>query len=172
MRAARRVARCAPPATRGCELIAVLEGDTRVSTHVACGYPRRMNPEPVVVQQDDREWESWPQEQVAERGEAQWKTLISAGVTRSEALTLGVARLRPGAALHAHRHAQHEAYLVLDGTGVVTIDGEPRRVGPGTAVFIQGNAVHSVESTGEEDLRVAYVLAADAFEDVVYAFGE
>lgn len=131
-----------------------------------------MIPEPVVVQPDDRQWESWPEEQVPQRGEAQWKTLISAGVTRSEALTLGVARLPPGGVLHAHRHEQHEAYLVLDGAGVVTVDGASRPVGPGASVFIPGNAVHSVRSTGETDLRMAYVFAADAFEDVEYVFGE
>jgi hypothetical protein len=29
-----------------------------------------------------------------------------------------------------------------------------------------------VRSTGPTDLRVAYVIAADAFEDVTYVFGE
>ncbi len=130
-----------------------------------------MSREPVVVHEDEREWETWPEEQLAERGDARWKTLISAGVTPSESLTLGVARLPPGATLRAHRHEQAEVYLVLEGRGVVTIDGSSRAVGPGASVFIAGNAVHSVESTGEADLRVAYVFAADAFEDVEYVFG-
>jgi quercetin dioxygenase-like cupin family protein len=131
-----------------------------------------MSSEPVVVHEHDREWQSWPQEQVAQRGNVHWKTLISAGLTRSASLTLGVALLPPGETLRAHRHEQAEAYLVLDGTGIVTIDGSAHAVGPGAGVFIAGNAVHSVESTGETDLRVAYVLAADAFEDVDYVFGE
>jgi quercetin dioxygenase-like cupin family protein len=130
-----------------------------------------MSPEPVVVQEDDREWESWPEEQIAQRGNAQWKTLISAGFTESQALTLGVARLPPGGTLYAHRHEQPELYLVLDGAGVVTIDGSSRVVGQGASVFIPGNAVHPVQSTGGTDLRVAYVFAADAFEDVEYVFG-
>jgi quercetin dioxygenase-like cupin family protein len=131
-----------------------------------------MNPEPAVVEQEACEWEAWPAEQVAQRGVAKWKTLISAGLTRSEGLTIGVARLPPGGSLHTHRHEQHEAYLVLDGTGVVTIDGTARTLGPGVAVFIPGNALHSVEATGESDLRFAYVLAADSFDDVEYVFGE
>jgi quercetin dioxygenase-like cupin family protein len=131
-----------------------------------------MNLEPAVVEQEAREWEGWPAEQAAERGEAEWKTLISAGLTPTAGLTLGVARLPPRGSLHTHRHEQHEAYLVLDGTGVVTIDGTARAVGPGVAVFIPGNALHSVEATGDSDLRVAYVLAADSFDDVEYVFGE
>jgi quercetin dioxygenase-like cupin family protein len=131
-----------------------------------------MSSEPVVVHEHDCEWQSWPQEQVAERGNVRWKTLISAGLTGSDSLTLGVARLSPGETLRAHRHKQAEAYLVLDGAGIVTIDGSAHAVGPGAGVFIAGNAVHSVESTGQTELRVAYVLAADAFEDVEYVFGE
>jgi quercetin dioxygenase-like cupin family protein len=131
-----------------------------------------MNVEPAVVDQHAREWEAWPAEQVAERGEAEWKTLISAGLTPTAGLTVGVGRLPPGGSLKTHRHEQHEAYLVLDGTGVVTIDGAARTVGPGVAVFIPGNVLHSVEATGESDLRLAYVLAADSFEDVEYVFGE
>src|SRR5215213_7287754 len=129
-----------------------------------------MNLEPAVVEQQAREWETWPAEQVAQRGESEWKTLISAGLTRSEGLTVGVGRLPPGGALHSHRHEQPEAYLVLDGTGVVTIEGTARPVGPGVAVFIPGKALHSVQATGESDLRMVYVFAADSFDDVVYLF--
>jgi mannose-6-phosphate isomerase-like protein (cupin superfamily) len=87
------------------------------------------------------------------------------------ALTVGIARLPARGKLRPHRHQQHEAYVVLEGTGVVTIDGSSRPVGPGATVSIPGNAVHSIESTGETDLRVAYVFAAGAFEDVEYVFG-
>jgi quercetin dioxygenase-like cupin family protein len=131
-----------------------------------------MTSKPALVREDDREWERWPREQVAQRGDVRWRTLISAGVTPSDSLTLGVAYLSPGETLCRHRHEQAEAYLVLDGTGILTIDGAPHALEPGTGVFIPGNAVHSVESTGQIDLRVAYVLAADAFEDVEYVFGE
>jgi quercetin dioxygenase-like cupin family protein len=71
-----------------------------------------------------------------------------------------------------HRHEQPEAYLVLDGTGVVTIAGVTRTLREGVAVFIPGNALHAVRATGESDLRLAYVLAADSFEDVEYVFGD
>jgi quercetin dioxygenase-like cupin family protein len=71
-----------------------------------------------------------------------------------------------GGSLHTHRHAQPEAYLVLSGAAVVTIEGNARTVGPGFAVFIPGNALHSVEATGGSELRLAYVLAADSFDEV------
>jgi oxalate decarboxylase/phosphoglucose isomerase-like protein (cupin superfamily) len=60
----------------------------------------------------------------------------------------------------------------LEGTGSVTVDGRTRPVGPGTSVFIPGNALHSCENRGEGDLRFAYVFPADSFEEVEYVFDE
>ena len=131
-----------------------------------------MDREPVVVDQGAREWETWPHEDVARRGLVYWKTLVSGDLTHSEALTMGIAKLPPSEALHEHRHQQAEIYLVLEGTGSVTIDGNARPVGAGSAVFIPGDALHSCENTGASDLRFAYVLAADSFEEVEYVFDE
>jgi quercetin dioxygenase-like cupin family protein len=131
-----------------------------------------MTRRPEVVRDAERDWETWPSEQVAERGASAWKTLISGGTTASDQLTLGVSRLPPGGVLTTHRHDQAEAYYVLGGAGVVTIDGTPRPIGAGDAVFIPGGAPHAVESTGDADLRVVFVLAADSFDDVDYVFGD
>ena len=138
--------------------------------HGRFGYPSGMSAKPVMVHEDERDWESWPEEEVAERGNVQWRTLISAGLTASTGLTLGVALVPSGGNLSAHRHEQPEVYLVLDGNGIVTVDRVSTRVRPGTSVFIPGGAIHSVRSTGPTDLRFAFVLAADAFEDVTYLF--
>ena len=131
-----------------------------------------MDREPVVVEGSAREWETWPEEEVAARGLVYWKTLLSADVTPSEALTLGIAKIPPGEALHEHRHQQAEIYLILEGTGLVRIDGKARPVGAGSAVFIPGNVVHSCENTGASDLRFAYVFPANSFEEVEYVFDE
>ena len=129
-------------------------------------------PEPVVVAQDEREWEGWPAEQVAERGRVEWRTLISAGLTPSAGLTLGIARIPPGEALREHRHAQEEIYLVLEGEGVVHLAGRPHAVRAGSAVFIPGDVLHGCENAGPGELRLAYAFPADGFDDVVYRFGD
>jgi mannose-6-phosphate isomerase-like protein (cupin superfamily) len=125
---------------------------------------------PVVAHADMGDWESWPVDQVAERGDVQWKTLISAGLTPTGGLTAGVARLAAHGRLHAHRHDQAEVYVILKGSGTVTIEGTRTDVTAGMTVFIPGSASHAVEATGEDGLRFAYVLDADAFEDVTYIF--
>jgi mannose-6-phosphate isomerase-like protein (cupin superfamily) len=126
--------------------------------------------EPVIVDMADRPWEAWPVELVEERGGISWKTLVSADQTRSETLTFGIARLPPRERLREHHHAQAELYFVLAGSGEVIIDGEVRSVGPGTCVFIPGQARHSCANSGHRELRFAYVLAADSFGDVDYIF--
>ena len=125
---------------------------------------------PIVSREVDQEWETWSEEDIPQKGLVYWKTLISKGVTRSENLTLGVASLPPGGALHEHRHTQDEVYLVLEGSGLVRVGDEELTVGAGSAVFIPGDALHSCENTGTSDLRVAYVFPADSFEDVEYVF--
>ncbi len=129
-----------------------------------------MDREPVVVQESTREWETWPDEEIAEKGLVYWKTLVSEDLTQSEALTMGIAKIPPTEALREHRHRQEEIYLVLEGTGSVRIDGETRAVGTGSAVFIPGNAAHSCENTGASDLRFAYVFPANEFAEVEYVF--
>jgi mannose-6-phosphate isomerase-like protein (cupin superfamily) len=131
-----------------------------------------MTIQPVVTRDEDRRWETWPEQQVAERGDSAWKTLIGAGPTETNALTLGVSRLPPDGVLPTHRHEAAEVYYVLAGSGAVTIDGERHAIAAGDAVFVPGSAPHSVESTGTADLRMVYVLAADSFEDVIYVFGD
>lgn len=129
-----------------------------------------MSHEPVVVWESDREWETWQEEDVAQRGLVYWRTLISGGVTQSEELTMGIAKIGPGEALNAHHHRQAEIYLILEGNGMVRIDSASRSVEAGTALFIPGGAAHSCKNTGTSELRIAYVLAADSFDDVEYVF--
>jgi mannose-6-phosphate isomerase-like protein (cupin superfamily) len=128
--------------------------------------------EPVVVQESAREWETWRDQDVTERGLVYWKTLLSADITHSEALTMGIAKILPGEALHEHRHLQAEIYLILQGRGLVRIDGKPQPVTAGSAVFIPGNAPHSCENTGATDLQFAYVFPANSFEEIEHIFEE
>jgi len=129
---------------------------------------RRMDRDPVVVQESTREYATWPEEEVAQKGLVYWKTLVSGDLTQSEALTMGIAKIPPTEALHEHRHRQAEIYLILEGTGLVQIDGKAQPVEAGSAVFIAGNVVHSCENTGASDVRSAYVLPANSFSEVEY----
>jgi mannose-6-phosphate isomerase-like protein (cupin superfamily) len=85
---------------------------------------------------------------------------------------MGIAKIPPGEALHEHRHLQAEIYLILQGRGLLRIDGKPQPVTAGSAVFIPGNAPHSCENTGATDLQFAYVFPANSFEEIEHIFEE
>jgi mannose-6-phosphate isomerase-like protein (cupin superfamily) len=126
----------------------------------------------VVADVSKLDWETWPEDELAERGRVRWKTLVSADRTPSDTLTLGIALVPPGEMLHLHRHEQPEIYVALEGAGEVTIDGETFAMSPGIALFIPGNALHGCSNRGPDDLRFVYVFAADSFADVEYVFGQ
>lgn len=123
----------------------------------------------VVVHESDCEVEDWSD---SGRGGVSWRTLISADRTPTDSLTVGVAEIRPGAPdeLHLHSHEPAEAYYILQGTGVVSIDGELHDIREGTAIFVPSDAVHAVGNTGSDVLRLLYVFGVDSFDDVKYVF--
>lgn len=104
------------------------------------------------------------------RGSVSWRTLFSGDITQTDALTCGTAMLEPGGWLGLHRHATAEVYLVLSGTGVVSLAGVEQPVSAGTAVSIPADVEHGIRNTGDAELRCFYCLDADSFSDVEYRF--
>lgn len=130
-----------------------------------------MPSKPCIVNTDDIAEEAWDD---PARGRVTWRTLLSGDRTRSEALTIGVTEVteQAGAEAKPHRHAQHEAYYVLSGRGVLTVSDEAHDLSPGVTAFIPGGAWHAARGLGAEPLRLLYVFAADSFSDVIYEFPE
>jgi quercetin dioxygenase-like cupin family protein len=126
---------------------------------------------PFVVSEQTCELEGWDD---PARGVVQWRTLLSGDRTPTEALTMGVADVRPlsGPRPRLHRHAQPETYYILSGHGVISLDGQERPLAPGDAVFIPGGAWHAAWCTGEDALRILYVFAANSFDEVIYEFAD
>lgn len=104
-------------------------------------------------------------------GNLTWKTLFSSGKTPTNSLCTGIAVCPPlSGHLCSHKHAQAEVYFIIEGQGMVKVDGNESKVQAGTVVFIPGNAEHAIWNLGEGALRWLYVFPTDAFEDVVYQF--
>lgn len=126
--------------------------------------------QPVVTCAAERPVESWTD---PTRGLLNWVTLFSSDITPTSGLTAGIATLPPGGgSLTPHRHAPAEIYLILEGTGILTIDGQNSVVEAGSAVFIPGHAAHCLRNDADRDLRLFYVFPRDRFSDVVYRFEE
>ena len=64
-------------------------------------------------------------------------------------------RLPPGAAIGPHRHDQgRELYVILDGTGRMTTNGQTVTVVAGDLVLNEPGDWHALENASETDLRV------------------
>ena len=122
------------------------------------------------VHLDDLEWTRWPADQIAARGQAQWKELLGSATGCENDMTVGVVRLRTGESLEPHRHAQPETYFTLAGRGTVTIEGVVHPVEPGRLLFIPGNAEHQINNVEADDLLILYAFAISDFGKIAYHF--
>jgi len=62
--------------------------------------------------------------------------------------------LKPGSAIGYHEQNEDEIYYVLSGRGIMTLDGKPIEVGPGTAVLTRPGSSHGLKQVGSEDLVI------------------
>jgi NAD(P)-dependent dehydrogenase (short-subunit alcohol dehydrogenase family) len=69
----------------------------------------------------------------------------------------------------AGQAAAHEWYYVIEGTGVVQIEEEARRVVPGDLVYISPNARHTIYPTGKGKIRaLCFASSYQAIGGVFY----
>jgi quercetin dioxygenase-like cupin family protein len=102
-------------------------------------------------------------------GTVRWRTLFCGDRTQTGGVVMGIAEFAPGGTLLPHRHSPAEVYFGLDGAAVVTVDGVPNPMGPGTALYIPGDAEHGTVA-GPDGFRMLYVFPRDRFSEVEYRF--
>lgn len=72
----------------------------------------------------------------------------------------------PGKRLSYQRHEKRaEHWFVVRGSGVFTLDGEEREVGPGDALDVPVGGAHRMTNTGDEDLVFVEVQHGESFEE-------
>jgi len=85
--------------------------------------------------------------------------LISEWTTGAEKLTVTLVEMQPGGIQHEHSHAPEQSYCVLEGTGLMSVDGEEAVVEPGDCVFIPSGCAHGLVNTGISVLKYLSVAA-------------
>lgn len=93
------------------------------------------------------EWRDVPVQQEEVRAVRQF--MRSPTATLNE-LELHVTTLQAGTTSHApHKHPNEELVIVKEGTVEVLVDGQLKRVGPGSVVFNASNQMHSLRNVGD-----------------------
>ena len=93
------------------------------------------------------DWQSVPVKQEEVRAVRQF---MQAPTATLDELELHVTTLKPGTTSHApHKHANEELVIIKEGTVEVLVDGQLKRVGPGSVVFNASNQMHSLRNVGD-----------------------
>ncbi len=122
---------------------------------------------PVVASAAERSRDGWDD---PVHGRVSWFTLFSRDITPTDSLSAGITEIEPGSGLNAHRHTQPEIYFLVEGSGIVMVDGSETAVSAGASVFIPGDALHGIRNASHALLRFFYCFPADSFSEVVYRF--
>ena len=75
-------------------------------------------------------------------------------------LEVWVQTVDPGAATPVHRHKCEEAIVILEGHGVLALEGRKQSFGPGETLVVKRDAVHQVICSGPGPLRLVAALSA------------
>ena len=88
------------------------------------------------------------------------KHLVAPWTTGSTHLWLGVSEVDAGSSSNPHRHPrQEEIFVVLEGSGIIAVDGVSVPVRPGSVVLVAPGEQHQLISTAAERLRVLSAVA-------------
>jgi mannose-6-phosphate isomerase len=99
---------------------------------------------------------------VGERDERPWGTYVV--VDEGESFLVKRITVRPGHRLSYQRHNRRdEHWVVVSGSGFVTVDGVDERVGVGSEVNVRRTAAHRVTNDGSADLTFVEVQTGDYF---------
>lgn len=79
----------------------------------------------------------------------------------SGALRLHISEIAPGTSAHPpHTHAGIEAFYVLEGRGVLSVEGEsPQPIGPNEAIVLNPAKSHGLTNTGDTPMRYMVIIA-------------
>lgn len=91
-------------------------------------------------------------------GEILFKRLFEGTAFEAPIHFVDYAVLPPGVSIGRHRHGRdEELYLVLEGRGTMTRDGESFDVGPGSVIVNRAGGEHGLVNDSDGDLRLFVV---------------
>ena len=103
----------------------------------------------------------------AKRGDVRFRQLLDAGAAPAGGLAQGIAEFVPGGRENLHAHDIAESGFVLDGEGLLLLDGREVAVAAGDMLLVPPGTVHGW-STPETSMRLLFTFPAPSLDAVVY----
>ena len=92
----------------------------------------------------------WTQIAVKKTSIGESRKFFQAPTATLDELECHVTTLNPGEMAHPpHQHPDEELIIVKEGTVESLVNGELKRVGPGSVIFQASNQMHSIRNVGE-----------------------
>ena len=129
--------------------------------------PGSTPPAALVSHGEEIPWEYIPGEEGRDNV-IRWKTFCGSDNGDTHSLAFGICELPPGTVLHAHHHAENEAYYIQNGVGKVYLDDKVVEVSPGSVVYVPENLTHGIRNAGDRTLTLLWFFAVNRWSDVVY----
>lgn len=91
---------------------------------------------------------------------ARVERLVHPVTVGSDRVGLSVCVMEPGEVIKRHRHSYEEAYFVVEGRGLMYLEGEGDiELFPGRSVYIASMHIHGQRNTSDEVLKIVCALA-------------
>ena len=87
------------------------------------------------------------------------------GAISGEYFCQGYVVIYPQGSIPQHQHPTVENYVILKGTGVVTVGEETETVGEYDSVYIPANVSHRLQNIGTEDMHLMFTYAPKIIVD-------
>ena len=89
-----------------------------------------------------------------------YRIVIDKETAGAKHFALLVNTTNPGVTGEAHTHTDVEhGFFILEGRGVIEINGKNSEVGPGTSIFVPAKAAHKLTCSGNTPLRYIVLYA-------------
>ncbi len=92
----------------------------------------------------------WKQLAVHKSPKGESRKVCQAPTATLDELEIHVTTLNPGELAHPpHQHPDEELLIIKEGTVEALVNGEWKRIGPGSVVFQASNQLHAIRNVGE-----------------------
>jgi mannose-6-phosphate isomerase-like protein (cupin superfamily) len=79
------------------------------------------------------------------------RAIVNSKTPTGERVEVHETVLNPGRQPHGpHSHSHSEFWLIREGDVEITINGQPHRLGPGSAAFAASNDLHVIRNVGDK----------------------